>query len=760
MREEVYIIEGMSCAACSSAVERVTRKLEGVERSDVNLTTERMNILYDETKVDADTIMKKVEKAGFGIRAEEIKKPLQAAEQITQKKDTISSIKGGQASGGPGYSKRQMIGAIVTTVILLYISMGQMMPVPLPVPDVIDMHIAPTNFALTQLLLTIPVLYFGRKFFTGGCKALWHRNPNMDSLVAIGSGSSFLYSLFLTYQIPFDESYVHQLYYEAAAVVITFIMIGKYLESNSKKKTKGAIEKLMKLAPDTAVLVENGSTREVPSTTLKVGDIVLIKPGARIPVDGIVTEGESGVDESMLTGESLPVEKTEGSQVIGGSVNYNGILYVKVNRTGEDTTLSKIIHIVEEAQGKKAPISKIADKIAGVFVPTVIVIAIVASIVWVLLGYDMAFVLRIFTAVLVIACPCALGLATPTAIMVGTGLGAANGILIRSGEALETTHKVDVVVLDKTGTITEGRPQVVEVLASNMQEKELLAVAAAVESVSDHPLAKAIVEEAGKQMLAYQSEIAQFENLSGLGIKALLKDGRSIWVGNQKLLHNNNITTDIYKEKIEDLSAKGQTPMYVVIDGCVEGIISVADAVKETSIEAIDKMKQLGITVYMLTGDNKRAAEHIGALVHADKVIAEVLPEDKANVIADLQANGKRVMMVGDGINDAPALVQADVGVAIGSGSDIAIESGDIVLMKSDLQDVYKAIRLSRYTIRNIKQNLFWAFCYNTIGIPIAAGVLYPMSGILLSPMFAGLAMSLSSVCVVTNALSLRRKKL
>ena len=760
MREEVYIIEGMSCAACSSAVERVTRKLEGVERSDVNLTTERMNILYDETKVDADTIMKKVEKAGFGIRAEEIKKPLQAAEQITQKKDTISSIKGGQASGGPGYSKRQMIGAIVTTVILLYISMGQMMPVPLPVPDVIDMHIAPTNFALTQLLLTIPVLYFGRKFFTGGCKALWHRNPNMDSLVAIGSGSSFLYSLFLTYQIPFDESYVHQLYYEAAAVVITFIMIGKYLESNSKKKTKGAIEKLMKLAPDTAVLVENGSTREVPSTTLKVGEIVLIKPGARIPVDGIVTEGESGVDESMLTGESLPVEKTEGSQVIGGSVNYNGILYVKVNRTGEDTTLSKIIHIVEEAQGKKAPISKIADKIAGVFVPTVIVIAIVASIVWVLLGYDMAFVLRIFTAVLVIACPCALGLATPTAIMVGTGLGAANGILIRSGEALETTHKVDVVVLDKTGTITEGRPQVVEVLASNMQEKELLAVAAAVESVSDHPLAKAIVEEAGKQMLAYQSEIAQFENLSGLGIKALLKDGRSIWVGNQKLLHNNNITTDIYKEKIEDLSAKGQTPMYVVIDGCVEGIISVADAVKETSIEAIDKMKQLGITVYMLTGDNKRAAEHIGALVHADKVIAEVLPEDKANVIADLQANGKRVMMVGDGINDAPALVQADVGVAIGSGSDIAIESGDIVLMKSDLQDVYKAIRLSRYTIRNIKQNLFWAFCYNTIGIPIAAGVLYPMSGILLSPMFAGLAMSLSSVCVVTNALSLRRKKL
>lgn len=756
MKEEIYIIEGMSCAACSSAVERVTRKLEGVAQSDVNLTTERMRIVYDDTKVDAVTIMKKVEKAGFGIRPEEVKQSSQSAEETERKPE--DRLK--QSAGGPGYSKKEMIGAIITTVILLYVSMGQMLPIPLPVPQVIDMHKAPTNYALTQLLLTIPVLYFGRKFFIGGWKALWHRNPNMDSLVAIGSGSSFLYSLFVTYQIPFDESQVHHLYFESAAVVLTFIMIGKYLESNSKKKTKGAIEKLMELAPDTAVLVENGMTREVPAADLKLGDIVLIKPGARIPVDGIVLEGISGVDESMLTGESLPVEKAEGSQVIGGSVNYNGILYVKVNRTGEDTTLSKIIRVVEEAQGKKAPISQIADKVAGIFVPTVIAIAVIAALIWAVLGYDMAFVLRIFTAVLVIACPCALGLATPTAIMVGTGLGASNGILIRSGEALETTHKTEIVVLDKTGTITEGRPQVVEIVTSTMQENTLLSVAAEVESVSDHPLAKAIVTEAKKRGIAYQAEIARFENISGMGIKAVLKDGRNIWVGNRKMLEENRITDDIYCEKVNVFSEKGQTPMYVIVDGSVEGIISVADTVKDSSIEAIDKIKQLGITVYMLTGDNKQAAEHIGTLVHADKVIAEVLPEDKAGIVAGLQAEGHTVMMVGDGINDAPALVQADIGVAIGSGSDIAIESGDIVLMKSDLQDVYKAIQLSRYTIRNIKQNLFWAFCYNTIGIPIAAGLLYPMNGLLLSPMFAGLAMSLSSVCVVSNALRLRRKKL
>lgn len=763
MKEEVYKIEGMSCAACSSAVERVTRKLEGVESSDVNLTTERMRIVYDESKVDSALIMKKVEKAGFGIRLYEREKQNAVQETDSVNVDAQNAERltsDGKKVGQTGYSRNQLIGAIITTVILLYVSMGQMLPTPLPVPEWIDMHIAPENYALTQLLLTIPVLYFGRKFFIGGFKALWHRNPNMDSLVAIGSGTSFLYSLFLTYQIPFDDAHVHHLYYESAAVVITFIMIGKYLESNSKKKTKGAIEKLMQLAPDTAVLVEGDSTREVPSAALKLGDIVLVRPGARIPVDGIVIKGASGVDESMLTGESLPVEKKEGSQVIGGSVNHNGALYVEVNRTGEDTTLSKIIRIVEEAQGKKAPISKIADKVAGIFVPTVIAISIAAAVIWALLGYDAAFVLRIFTAVLVIACPCALGLATPTAIMVGTGLGAVNGILIRSGEALEITHKANVVVLDKTGTVTEGRPQVVQILSDTLEEDALLAAAAAVESLSEHPLAQAIVEEAKKRQVSYKTEITEFENHSGLGIHAVCKDGRNILAGNLRMMQENKITIGIYNEKADAFSAKGQTPMYVAINGKVEGMISVADTLKDTSAQAIDKMKELGMKVYMLTGDNRRAAEYIGSMVHADEVIAEVLPEDKADMIAKLQAEGRTVIMVGDGINDAPALVQADIGIAIGSGSDIAIESGDIVLMKSNLMDVYRAVKLSRYTIRNIKQNLFWAFCYNTIGIPIAAGVLYPVSGLLLSPMFAGLAMSLSSVCVVTNALSLRRKKL
>ncbi len=756
MKEEIYKITGMSCASCSSAIERVTRKMDGVVSSDVNLATERMRIVYDEAKTDAARIMQKVEKAGFGICPYEKESARQdgAAGKISQE--------GAQDKGedGLGYTKKQMYGAIITTVMLLYVSMGQMLPMPLPVPYWISMHDAPENYALTQLLLTIPVLWFGRKFFTGGFRALIRRSPNMDSLVAIGSGTSFLYSLFLTYQIPYDAMQVHHLYYESAAVVVTFIMIGKYLENRSKKKTKGAIEKLLKLAPDTALLVEDGATRQVPSASLKKGDTVLIRPGDRIPIDGIVTEGESGVDESMLTGESLPVEKKEGSQVIGGSVNHNGVLYIRVNRVGEDTTLSKIVRIVEEAQGKKAPISKTADRVAGFFVPTVIVIASASAILWAALGYDAAFVLRIFTAVLVIACPCALGLATPTAIMVGTGLGASNGILIRSGEALEMAHKADVAILDKTGTITEGKPQVAAIIAKDQNEEELLAAAAAAESLSGHPLAGAIVEEAKKRNVPYQADIVQFENSTGAGIRAVCSDGRSIVTGNARMLCDNKITPGIYEKEAKELSAKGQTPMYVAIDGTVRGIISVADTVKDTSVAAVGQMKKLGMTVCMLTGDSRQTAEYIGAIVHADEVIAQVLPKDKAAVIAKLQEQGRTVLMVGDGINDAPALVQADVGIAVGSGSDIAVEAGDIVLMGSSLQDVCKAVRLSRYTIRNVRQNLFWAFCYNTIGIPLAAGVLYPLNGLLLDPMFAGLAMSLSSVCVVANALSLRRKKI
>lgn len=735
MKEEVYIISGMSCAACSSAVERVTRKIDGVSRSEVNLTTGKMTIVYDEAKVKPKMIKDKVKKAGFGIEAD------------GEEKAEV------QTDDGLKRQKQELIGAVILTVMLLYVSMGQMFKYRVPVPDIINMDLSPSNFALTQLLLTIPILYFGRRFFINGFKALFHRNPNMDSLVAIGSGCSFLYSLYLTYLLPYDAHNVHHLYYESAAVVITFIMVGKFLESRNKEKTKGAIKKLMELAPDTALLVENGETREVASETLKIGDIVLVKPGAKIPLDGIVKEGSGGVDESMLTGESLPVEKEIGSEVIGGSINCNGALYVEISRVGADTTLSKIIKFVEDAQGKKAPISKIADKVAGIFVPTVIAIAVIASIIWAVTGKDASFVLRIFTSVLVIACPCALGLATPTAIMVGTGLGASNGILIRSGEALEITHNTKVAVLDKTGTVTEGKPAVTEIITFGIDENELLRYAGAVEAASDHPLAKAIVERAGN----ITDKVSDFENISGMGLHAVV-DGKEVLVGNRRLMKDIDVTKA--EADVSRLSNNGETPMYAAIDGRLAGIISVADKIKESSAEAIDKLKKAGIKVCLLTGDNRAAAEHIGEIVRADEVIAEVLPQDKAEVVKRFQGEGNTVMMVGDGINDAPALVQADVGAAIGGGSDIAIESADIVLMKSDLNDVYKAVKLSRMTIKNVKENLFWAFCYNTIGIPIAAGLLYPINGMLLSPMFAGLAMSLSSVCVVSNALRLRGKRL
>lgn len=753
VKEEVYKIEGMTCAACSSAVERVTRKIEGVERSDVNLTTNRMTICYNEEIVNPELIIKKVEKAGFGIYQHK-KHEDTSNQQAELEEEDQEEIELKEA-------KKRLIGAIICVIPLLYLSMGHMLPFTLPVPALIDMNITPTNFALVQLLFTIPILYFGRNFYLVGFKTLFHGNPNMDSLVAIGTSSAFIYSLVMTFLIPEKAMYAHHLYYESAAVVVTLVMVGKYLEKNSKRKTKGAIKKLMELAPDTAILVENGIEREVSAKELKVEDVVVVKPGTRIPLDGIVIEGASGVDESMLTGESLPIEKAAGNEVIGGSMNGNGVLYVKITRVGEDTTLSKIIQFIEEAQGKKAPISKIADKVAGYFVPTVIGIALLASVFWLFAGKDMAFVVTIFVSVLVIACPCALGLATPTAIMVGTGLGASNGILIRSGEALETIHKIKVVVLDKTGTITEGKPAVTEILAKKIDKEELLQMAAAVEGASEHPLAQAIVEKASQLEEKVLYKITNFESITGKGVKAVLeKEGKEILVGNQRMMLENNIDIEEWKEEINRLSGQGQTPMCVAIDGYLNGIISVADTIKETSIQAIEKIKSMGIEVYMLTGDNQATANYIGSKVHTDKVIAEVLPQDKASVIEKLQQEGKKVMMVGDGINDAPALVQADVGAAIGSGSDVAIESGDIVLMKSDLNDISKAIRLSHLTISNIKQNLFWAFFYNTIGIPVAAGLLYPINGTLLSPMIGGFAMSLSSVCVVTNALRLKGKKL
>lgn len=753
--KEIYNIEGMTCASCSSAVERVTSKLPGVISSSVNLTTAKLTIEYEDDKVTPDLIMEKVKKAGFGISP--YHKEKQIDEKAARQKEEEETEKKFKAS------RIRLIIAIVFAIPLLYISMGHMVPWKMPLPAFIDMHHMPFNFAVAQLILTIPILVCGSKFYTNGFHTLFKGNPNMDTLVAVGTSAAFLYSVVMTIRIPYNSEAVHNLYYESAAVVVTLVMLGKYLESRSKRKTTQAIRKMMELAPDTAILVENGVEREIPASELRENNIVIIKAGSKVPIDGIVIEGSSSVDESMLTGESIPVEKQVDDMVIGGSQNFNGMLLVRVTSVGEDTTLAKIVKLMEDAQGKKAPISKIADKVAGYFVPVVMVIAVVAAIIWLLLGHDIAFVLTIFVSVLVIACPCALGLATPTAIMVGTGLGASHGILIKSGEALETAHHIDTVVLDKTGTITEGKPKVVEVFTKNYSREQILSFTAAVEAGSEHPLALAIVTEYHSSVKEKEPAIEQFENKTGLGVEAILSEsGKKIAVGNEKLMlsYGKDAVSKEYHRAAEEMAMQGQTPIYVMMEGKLEGIIGVADTIKSTSKEAVEALKSLGLTVYMLTGDHKVTAEAIAQKAKVDHVIAEVLPGDKAEVVKKLQSEGNKVMMVGDGINDAPALIQADVGVAIGSGSDIAIDSADLVLMRSDLMDVYRAVHLSKLTIRNIKQNLFWAFIYNIIGIPIAAGLLYPFTGMLLSPMLGGFAMSLSSVCVVTNALSLRYKRL
>ena len=769
MITEQYHIDGMSCAACSSAVERVTRKLNGVESSNVNLTTNRMVITYDETLVTQEMICEKVSRAGFqaSLILEEEQNKEKEEQEWREQEEQLHQV------------KRRVVTAICFALPLLYISMGHMIPVKLPLPSLLDMESNPMNFALAQLILTIPVLICGRKFYLVGIRALLKGNPNMDSLVAIGTGSAFLYSLAMTAGIPSDPMKAHQLYYESAAVVVTLVMLGKFMESRSKGKTSEAIRKLMELAPDTAILYENGMEREIETSQVRAGQHILIKPGSRIPLDGILVKGSSSVDESMLTGESIPVEKQEGDTVIGGSMNYNGAMEVEVTHVGSDTTLSKIIKMIEDAQGKKAPISKLADKVAGYFVPTVMGIALVAALLWWILGgKELSFVLTIFVAVLVIACPCAWGLATPTAIMVGTGVGAGHGILIKSGEALEICHKVDAVILDKTGTITEGKPKVTDVVVFDKEavlglwkkegrgepleeavKGDLLKIAASCEQMSEHPLGQAIVQAAREKQLEL-SMPEQFESITGAGIRTRLQE---YWVsvGNRRLLETEQVSLpDRAQEMASQYANMGKTPMYVVIEGRLAGMVCVADTIKETSVEAVEKIKSLGVAVYMVTGDNERTAEYIGSQARVDQVVAEVLPEDKAQVVSRLQKEGKTVMMVGDGINDAPALVQADVGCAIGNGSDIALESGDVVLMKSDLMDVYRAIKLSKATIRNIKQNLFWAFFYNSLGIPVAAGVLYLLGGPLLSPMIGGFAMSLSSVCVVGNALRLRNLKL
>ncbi len=747
--EKSFTITGMSCAACSAAVERVTRKIEGVSQSDVNLTTNTMRIVFDENIVTDKLIQEKVNKAGFGCESAQTKK----AEKSTLEKKVSSS------------EKQNLIVAWIFGILLMYVAMGHMMS--LPLPSIIDGMKNPFNFALTQLLLTIPIMFIARGIYTRGFKAMLHLNPNMDSLVAMGSTVAFIYSLYLTYGISSNVHAIHDLYYEAAGIVVVFIMTGKFLESRSKEKTKSAITALMSLTPDTAFYVKNYDTKdeiieEKALADIRVADVVLVKPGERIPLDGEVVKGFGGVDESMLTGESLPIEKKIGDTVIGGSINGNGRLYVKITRIGEDTTLAKIIKFVEEAQGKKAPIAKIADKVSGVFVPSAMGIALIAGIVWAIAGADTSFVIRVVTSILVIACPCALGLATPAAIMTGTGLGAANGILIRSGEALEIAKGVTAVVLDKTGTVTEGKPSVKNVFVQDNGEwtkEKLVSLTKAIEDSSSHPLAQAFESEKNDNTIL----VKEFENIAGKGVRATTEvNGKKteVLLGSKRLMDENNIDASSFSEFAEDESSTGASLIFVSVSKKLIGFISIADTIKPNALEAITKFKSMGLKTVLLTGDNKKTAEFIAHKIGVDSVIAEVLPEDKAREVQKLQSAGEKVMMIGDGINDAPALVQADVGGAIGNGSDIAIESGDIVLVKGNIVDAARAIHLSRLTIANIKQNLFWAFCYNTIGIPIAAGVLYPVFGILLTPMFASLAMSLSSISVVGNALRLRTKKL
>ena len=732
-----YKVQGMTCAVCASRVERITKKLEGVEDSIVNLNTEKLNITIDQDLVTYADIKRVVEKAGYKlIKEEEVSKDNKLSD-----KDKLL---------------RRLIFSCIFTIPLLIITMGHM--VGMPVPNTIDPMQNPMNFAAFQIILTVPVMVVGYKFYFIGYKNLLKLSPNMDSLIAVGTTAAFLYSLFGMYKIATgDDSYAMHLYFEAAVTILTLITLGKYLEAISKGKTSEAIKKLMGLSPKTATIIREEKEIIIPIDEVIVGDIILVKPGEKLPVDGTIIEGVTSIDESMLTGESIPVEKGIGSKVIGASINKTGFIKYKATKVGKDTALAQIIKLVEDAQGSKAPIAKMADIISSYFVPTVIGLAIIAAVLWLIAGQSLVFALTIFISVLVIACPCALGLATPTAIMVGTGKGAENGVLIKGGEALEITHKVDTIVFDKTGTITEGKPVVTDIISKEMNKEELLSIAASAEKGSEHPLGEAIIKFTEEKNIRLK-EIKNFNAIPGQGIKVII-DEDVILLGNLKLMQKNSIEIGVLQEESDKLAEEGKTPMYIAINDSLEGIIAVADIVKSSSVEAIKSLHNMGIKVAMITGDNKKTADAIAKQVGIDIVLSEVLPEDKSNEIKKFQEKNKKVAMVGDGINDAPALAQADVGIAIGSGTDVAMESADIVLIKSDLMDVITAIKLSKATIRNIKQNLGWAFGYNILGIPVAMGVLHIFGGPLLNPMIAAAAMSLSSVSVITNALRLKRFK-
>lgn len=749
--KEVEIdITGITCQVCVNKIERKVGKLEGVKEIAVNLANSRGKILYDSEKIKLSEILEVIKKLGYeGKKHEDIEEDSKAIESKKKLKQEFLEFKL----------------AIFFSAIVFYISMGTM--VGLPVPNIISPEINPLNFALIQLILAIPVIYIGRRFYKVGIKQLIMRSPSMDSLIATGTGSAILYSLYGTYKIySGDFHYVDSLYYESGVVILALILLGKYLENVSKGKTSEAIKKLMNLKSKKATLVRDGKFVQVDIEEVELDEIVLVKPGESIPVDGVVVEGQSSVDESMLTGESIPVEKNIGDKVFGASINKNGVIQVKAQAIGKDTVISKIIKLVENAQGSKAPIAKIADKVSGYFVPTVMLIATVAGITWYYLGSrgivkiheaPSIFALTIFVAVMVIACPCSLGLATPTAIMVGTGRGAELGILIKSGEALEKAHKIDTIVFDKTGTLTIGKPKVTDIMSfSNIDEDEILRVAGALEEYSEHPLGEAIVE-AGKERKLQFPKVEKFESITGKGVTGVI-DGKKVYIGNIKLMRDFSI--DIINENIlEKLAYQGKTPMYIAIEDSLIGVIAVADILKPEAIETIKELKNRGYHVGMITGDNKLTAQAIGKEAGIDIIFAEVTPEEKYLKVKELQEQGRNVAMVGDGINDSPALVQANIGIAIGGGTDIAMESADIVLMKRDLKDVLVAMELSHAVIKNIKENLFWAFIYNTVGIPVAAGVLYPLTGHLLNPMIAGAAMAMSSVSVVTNALRLKKFK-
>ena len=773
--KERFDVTGMTCSACSSHVEKSVGKLTGVENVSVNLLTNSMQVEFDENKLDTAGIIKAVEDAGYGaaVKDEHAKSGAKTSGQSgSQENNGLSAVEQNVKN-----MKKRLIVSLIFWIPLMYVSMGHMiyqwLNIPMP-PFTMNFLHGNENaitYAFTQFLLLLPILIANQKYFKNGFKTLWHRSPNMDSLIAIGAGAAILYGIFAIYRIGYAmghgdmmvvHQYAHDLYFESAGTILTLITIGKYLETKSKGKTSEAITKLLNLAPKTVTAVRDGVEQVVDAADVEKGEIFLVKPGESVAVDGIVLEGKSSFDESAITGESIPVPKQEGDTIVSASINKSGLIRAKATKVGEDTTIAQIIRLVEEASSSKAPIAKMADKIAGVFVPAVITIALITGVIWLISGATFEFAMSTAIAVLVISCPCALGLATPVAIMVGTGKGAENGILIKSGDALETAHQIDTVVLDKTGTITQGKPVVTDIICAagkNADKTQLLQIAGSLEKGSEHPLAEAIVNYCLTNNISLE-KVTDFNALFGKGIEGTVS-GTHYYAGNEKMMEEKGISLSTeQKNQIQALAKQGRTPLLFADEKQFLGIVAVADVVKPTSKEAVQKFRDYGIHVIMLTGDNEVTAQAIKEQVGIDEVIAGVLPTQKEEKISALKQAGHKVAMIGDGVNDAPALASADVGIAIGAGTDVAIESADIVLMKNDLLDAVGAVKLSRAVIRNIKENLFWAFFYNSIGIPLAAGVLYPLFQIKLNPMFGAAAMSLSSVCVVSNALRLRWVKL